>query len=263
MITNLIRLSRLVQPACPAYHQVPSPPPSALPSSHIEWNATTLATSRLAHSKAGDAGGGWPKDPRHAFEFLKSRILFTPDNKIEVLDRQNGFKLFGIEQRFKIDQKQLQREMRKLQNLLHPDRFVAEEDLESQERSNTLSAMVNDFYHILSHPYERAKHLLSLTTNKSPAKVEESLEHLEIEQAFLARMLEIRELIETPPGQDIKTLQKLDVELQSELDQLICELNEDFAAKNMESILKKLGKLKFVANCHRKVTSRLGTFSSF
>lgn len=166
----------------------------------------------------------------------------------------NGFKLFDLEERFKIDEIYLQREMHKLQNLLHPDRFV-DQHPEVQAQSNKLSAVVNDFYKILSHPYERGKYLLGLVSKKSDLEIEETLDKLQLNSEFLARMMEISETIHSPES-DSRELSKLEYELEEELVKLVNELNEEFAKRNFDDIVKKLGTLKFVANCHKALIDK-------
>lgn len=199
------------------------------------------------------------KDDDTAFGVLKTRVLKNVGDRLGDMKSQNAFQLFGLEEKFNINQAQLKREMIKLQNILHPDRFI-DEDVRKQEISNHLSALVNDFYHILEHPYERAKYLLSLVTNKTPQEVEKSLENLQMEESFLTRMLEIKEEIPTKSPSD---LERLNYEIEQDLNSLIVELDKDFKSKNTEMILKKLGKLKFLANCHKSIADRRGSFSLF
>lgn len=175
--------------------------------------------------------------------------------------QDNAFKLFGIEQRFKINEAKLQREMRNIQTLIHPDKFV-DKDAKSQEMASSLSALVNEFYAILSNPYERGKYLLSLVTKKSLTQVEEDLDNLHMDGDFLMRMMELREKIEDPEL-DGEELNKLSISLESELTSLVSGISQDFESNNLEAVTRKLGKLKFVVNCYRVVADRGDSFSKY
>lgn len=192
------------------------------------------------------------------FAALRDRIQLSdsPDK----MKKPNAFKVFGIEDRFNIDKSKLQREMRKLQNSLHPDRFVGKGKAD-QIMSEHLSAMINDYYHILNHPYKRAKYLLSVITNKSPSEVEDDLDAINMDPDFLSNMMDTRETIDDK-STDKQTLTKLHLQLESELNGLVKGLDKDFSEKNITNIYSKLGKLKFIANCVQSVSNRLESFSN-
>lgn len=172
----------------------------------------------------------------------------------------NLFKLFKLDQRFNIDEVKLKREMRNLQVLVHPDKFVGA-DSRSMARAATLSALVNDANKILSHPYERAKHLLALMSHKTPDEIEESLDKLQMDPNFLSKMMDIREIIESDQSDELR---QLNSEMEKELIELIRELNDDFEHnRDVDNILRKIGKLKFVANCRIAIADKLGSYCSY
>lgn len=174
---------------------------------------------------------------------------------------QNAFKLFGLNEEFNINTRRLQREMQKLQQLLHPDR-IYDADKSIRDKAYHLSTLVNDFYDTLHHPYKRAKYLLSVAMKKSQDEIEKDLEKLEIDSEFLTRMMDLRETLENPMTRE-DILVRIELELSADLRSLTKELSKDFENKNTDIILTKLGKLKFLANCHHIVTDRLGSFSGF
>lgn len=192
------------------------------------------------------------KNNLDAFEVFNDRF----GGNLDDLKKINGFQLFGMQEKFKVNQAQLKKEMIKLQRILHPDKFI-NSGKRKQDLSNQLSALVNDFYSTLDHPYKRAKYLLSLISNKTSSEIEENLDSLQMDESFLARMMEVRELIEDSHLKR-ETLEKLRYEIDSELHQLTLELDTDFNAKDMDSILKKLGKLKFLANCQKSLEDKPG-----
>lgn len=191
------------------------------------------------------------EDQANAFDALKGRITQKIGTRIDK-SKQNGFKLFGMEEKFDIDKMKLQREMRKLQNLLHPDRFVGR-NTSTQSISLELSAMVNDFYHTISHPYERGKYLLSLMTNKNQDELEKSLGSIQLDGEFLARMMDISERAQDPHS-DRSEMAKLTAELDAEMAKLTRDLKANFEAKRFNNIYRDLAKLKFLANCHTSLT---------
>lgn len=174
---------------------------------------------------------------------------------------QNAFKLFKLNEKFDISTSSLQREMRNLQKLLHPDKMY-EADRPIRNKAVNLSAIVNDYYAILKHPYKRAKYLLSIKLGKSQDEIEKDLDKLKIDDDFLDRMMDLRERLEDRKT-DSHALARIESELSSDLNILLCELTKDFESKNMDLILPKLGRLKFLANCHHVVTDRMGSFSGF
>ena len=176
------------------------------------------------------------------------------------ISNQNAFQLFKLEQQYAIDVSKLRREMRSLQRLLHPDLFVCK-DKESQDKADQLSALVNQAHDILNHPYKRAKYLLALAWNNSPQEIETKLDELKLSPEFLAKMMQIRETIETEI--DKKTLSKIAADVDMELDLIVSRVDSQFKEKNYDSILESIGKLKFVANCHSIVEKKIGSFGNF
>lgn len=208
----------------------------------------TLAR-RLGHRGIGSARNGG--EEIELFDKTTGKIRF------DEVREQNGFQVFGLDQKFQIDTDRLKRQMYKLQRILHPDKFV-NKDPEDQEKSSYLSSLINDYYGILKNPYKRGKYLLSLMTSKSDSEIEDDLGQLHLDSNFLARMMELRETAESHDTPLIDIV-KLNSELESELDQLAHELNQHFQAKDVHKIRANLGRVKFLANCHEVAVNRLGS----
>ena len=185
-----------------------------------------------------------------AVNLLKSRGI---DANNPMLD-QNAFKLFNLEPKFLVNTNELRREMRNLQRLVHPDRFV-QKDSRTKRTSERLSSIINEAHYILARPYTRAKYLLGLKTGKSPNEIENSLDRLEMDPEFLSRMLELQEKLGSMFDQREMILIRDD--LQREQDKLMAAVNEDFETKNHNNILEKIGRLKFVSNCYQIAEERL------
>jgi len=213
----------------------------------------------IARTKHTD---GSESEKYHMFGILKDRVLNKVGDKTADLGRQNGFQLFGLEEKYKIDKLKLQREMRKLQKITHPDKFARGRTIDERIASD-LSALVNHFYHVLGNPYERGKYLLSLMAGKSLDQIEKELEAVALDEQFLNRMMELRELIESTHYGGGRELMRIRDELERELTKLADEVGDDFETKDFESIREKLGRLKFLCNCHQACVDRTAQYDSF
>ncbi|KAJ8929653.1 hypothetical protein NQ314_017636 [Rhamnusium bicolor] len=76
-------------------------------------------------------------------------------------EKENYFKVFDIQEKFNIDQQLLRSKFRKLQSLLHPDKFSNRTDQE-KTISEEYSSLLNKAYSNLQVPLKRAEHLLNL-----------------------------------------------------------------------------------------------------
>ncbi|WP_020182525.1 Fe-S protein assembly co-chaperone HscB [Methylotenera sp. 1P/1] len=71
------------------------------------------------------------------------------------------FELLGLPQQFSIDLEVLQRNYRKIQAEVHPDKFVTATPSERLQSMQTATLM-NEAYQTLKHPTSRARYLLHL-----------------------------------------------------------------------------------------------------
>lgn len=194
---------------------------------------------------------------RKIFGVLQERLLnqlrddMREDELRALMKKQNGFKVFGIDQKFNINTRKLQQEMRNMQRILHPDRFV-NANHRVQHMSNYLCAVVNDYYELLCDPYERAKHLLALVENKTMQDIDRELDKVQVGKEFLTRMMEIQEKLDVYTKSSQLELEKLLLQVHYELGDLIKELDRDFANKDHKAIYDKLGQLKFLNNIYKK-----------
>lgn len=172
---------------------------------------------------------------------------------------KNAFKLFGLQENFKINSGQLRRELHNLQREFHPDRFMNVPKA-SREKSYELSIFVNDYFQILENPYLRGQFLLGILTNKSMENINEQLENLQLEPEFLAKMMELRERIDDEP---VGSLSRLDMMISADLDKMVDEIDKDFKSRNLDQILPKLARLKFLVNCHRAIRAKFDTFGTY
>ena len=71
------------------------------------------------------------------------------------------FTLLGVQQRFELDQADLDAHFRELQRRVHPDRFAAADDA-ARRASMMLATQINEAYQTLRSPLKRATYLLQL-----------------------------------------------------------------------------------------------------
>jgi molecular chaperone HscB len=108
--------------------------------------------------------------------------------------RKSHFELFGLPERFELDLAELQAAYRRLQAVVHPDRFASAGDTE-RRLAMQLATRVNEAYRTLAEPGRRAAYLcerhgvpLQADTNTSMAP------------DFLVQQMEWREALEDARG---------------------------------------------------------------
>ncbi len=102
------------------------------------------------------------------------------------------FSLFGLARVFALDEKALQQKYLTLQREFHPDRAAPENKLAMLQKS----ADINQAYHVLKNPVERAEYLLGETKEK-PSQV-----------LLIEAMEQREELAEAKTTADIERLKK-------------------------------------------------------
>lgn len=187
------------------------------------------------------------------------RISFLKRTRDQIRANTNAFRLFKIDEKYIIDEHELQKKMRQLQSQLHPDRF-ADQGGEMLDLSMNVSSHINVIYHILRDPYERARYLLCIKQGWSNYDIEAKLDGYKMDAEFLAKMMEIDEKIEDP-GLDQRVLFKVNEELSNELNGLVAEISKDFEFKRYDDILGKLGKLKFLTNRYKACSERVQVYN--
>jgi len=81
----------------------------------------------------------------------------------------NYFELFGLNDQFEINTKQLAEVYQSLQKTVHPDRFAhasSQEQLVAVQKSS----MINDAYQTLKNPLPRAHYMLTLRGADLPSE---------------------------------------------------------------------------------------------
>jgi Fe-S protein assembly co-chaperone HscB len=229
---------------------------------------------RLLLAAEEGVGGQLNRKPQtHQSQMLSSRLLasrqagfaiklawsvpFSSDEARSLeaqVKANNAFKLFNLEEKLKIDEQKLKREMHKLQRAFHPDKIISS-GRQTNQQTDRLSTIINHSFQTLKDPYKRAKYLLGLKLSKSPDEIEIDLDRLQLEPEFLNRMMDMRERIEF---EEKFSLMQLANQVNSELEELITNIDKDFQTENYQEVLKGLGKLKFLANCQTLLRSKVG-----
>ncbi|WP_343188215.1 Fe-S protein assembly co-chaperone HscB [Buchnera aphidicola (Ceratoglyphina bambusae)] len=89
----------------------------------------------------------------------------------------NYFKLFKIDESFKLDKKKLSKKFYKLQKKFHPDMNIKKT---KEEIKNNLkkSILINNAYNILKNSYKRAKYIIEINYSKKHEKKNYNLKFL-------------------------------------------------------------------------------------
>lgn len=183
-------------------------------------------------------------------ERKKISELFCNECKIiqEPENAQNYFKLLQIDETFDLNSKELQNKYRKMQTLLHPDKF-SNRSIEEKRISEDYSSLVNKAYDILQSPLKRAVHLLNL-------KGETIQENERIDDKdLLMEIMELNERVEqvsTP--EELKNLNK---ENNLALKHLNDKLSENFKQNNLLEVKKLIIKMRYYDSVSSHINSIL------
>jgi molecular chaperone HscB len=133
--------------------------------------------------------------------------------------RKSHFELFGLPERFAVDSVELQSAYRRLQAVVHPDRFVSAGDAE-RRIAMQLATRVNEAYRTLADPGRRAAYLCE--RNGAPLLAETNTA---MSPDFLVQQMAWREALE-------EARQQRDVEVLAGLERALC----DHRARLLEEI---------------------------
>lgn len=123
----------------------------------------------------------------------------------------NHFELFGLEPAYALDGAALEQAYRDIQSKIHPDRFAHAGDAE-RRASMQWTTRVNEAFHVLKDPVQRAKYLLELKGVDVAFETNTSMP-----SDFLIRQLELREALELAMAErDAGALDRLRLMLRAE-----------------------------------------------
>jgi len=163
-----------------------------------------------------------------------------------MLDSQDPFAMLGVERRFDLDLKVLEKTHRELSRALHPDKFA---QAGASERRAVLekAASVNEAWRIVRDPIKRAEALFQL----AGIKVGEDNEP-KASPAFLMEVLDEREaLAEARAAKDLAKVRAVGETMKKRSDATQKKLAEGFASlghtdrAGIEKLVPLLGELRF------------------
>jgi molecular chaperone HscB len=166
---------------------------------------------------------------------------------------QSHFELFGLPQRFALDNEALDRAWRVVAAEVHPDRFAHAGDAEKRV-ALMMSTRVNEAYRTLRSPLARARYLLSLAGVDTQEDTNTSMP-----ADFLMQQMEWREAIEeASAGRNAGALEALSKELNDHARALEAELaqaldrDDDHAAAAV-----RVRKLRFLEKLGQEIDDAL------
>ena len=149
------------------------------------------------------------------------------------------FATLGIAPSFDVDLAEVERTHRELSRALHPDKFVG---VERDRRAALAKAVeVNDAWRIVRDPVRRAEALLKL----GGLKFAEGQEPKPAPE-FLMEMLEQREaLSEAKSANDLRAVRAMATGIEARVRETEALLSDGFARGDRETLVRKLGELRF------------------
>ncbi|GAA5140595.1 co-chaperone HscB [Thalassotalea piscium] len=161
----------------------------------------------------------------------------------------NYFQIFGIDESFNLDVKELTQRYQTIQKSVHPDRF-AQGSSQDQMMAVKRSTLVNDAYQTLKKPLKRAEYILTLRGVEQPSEQASFSDN-----EFLMRQMELREMLEDVKFSDnvesavFEMAQVLESEFEQLFNAMQTKLSENTSASN-EQAGSDLRKLQFYQKLH-------------
>lgn len=157
--------------------------------------------------------------------------------------------MFGLDEAFSVDLKQLAERFQAIQKSVHPDRFTNASNQE-QLLAVKKSTAVNDAYQTLKNPIKRAEYILSLRGVEMPSEQMTFSDNM-----FLMRQMELREMLaEVKFADDVDAAifevnQVLEIEFEQLFKAMQVSLHENSNSAN-QAACESLRKLKFYQKLH-------------
>ncbi|XP_012256141.2 iron-sulfur cluster co-chaperone protein HscB isoform X2 [Athalia rosae] len=173
-------------------------------------------------------------------------IFCSNCNALQELHKDfNYFKLIGINEDYDVDTSEVNSKYRRLQNLLHPDRFSNSSEKE-KELSENLSSLVNKAHSTLLHPLKRGLYMLRLNNLDIPEG------STALNPTFLMEIMEKNEEIEAATV-DPKKVLELIKENRKILGESSRQVSAAFQRKDMEEARRILIEMKYYASIEAKL----------
>lgn len=160
---------------------------------------------------------------------------------------RSPFDIFGIQERFFLDEEDLRGRYDRLRESLHPDRHVNASATERRVAEG-LSADINEAYAVLSDPLRRAACILALR-GKDPF---EEGDNSPMPVDFLERQLELREQLEgIAEAKDHGAAKAMADGLDAEIEKSFKDIGSIIDAENsdLDGAVAGARKLRYLINC--------------
>ena len=153
------------------------------------------------------------------------------------------FDLFQLPEGFALDEAELETRYRTLAARFHPDRYAAASAFE-QKQAVMMSATVNEAYHTLKNPTDRAAYLL-----KQQGIDADAPEHTSFAPEFLMQQMEWRETLAEARAEQDRLLR---IAAQQEL---LRSLQQAFAARQYEEAAQLVRQGRFLDKLAKEISA--------
>lgn len=154
---------------------------------------------------------------------------------------QNYFDFFNLPEQFAIDLQGLDQAYKKIQKLVHPDRFVTATEAEKRIAMQW-AAMANDAYQTLSDPLKRSVYICELNGYDVQKET-----HVSMDPEFLMQQLQWREQLQKiRETRNQSTLEKLAEQQLLVRRQQMEEVENSLNQRQFENAMQKIRKMMFL-----------------
>ncbi|KAJ6634528.1 Iron-sulfur cluster co-chaperone protein HscB [Pseudolycoriella hygida] len=187
----------------------------------------------------------------HSFGLKESFFCSSCGSLREVNDNYNYFELFGITEKFHVDQSELTKKFREYQSVLHPDKFGNKNETE-QNLSAAISSLVNKAYKALSTPIKRAEYILKLKGITIPE------ENNVVDKEFLFEIMERNEEVED--ANSAADLKNLLLRVNRDKEKTFCDFDVNLKRDDLIAAESSLILLRYYASLETSIKNKLSKF---
>lgn len=162
--------------------------------------------------------------------------------------QQNYFAILGIQPACEVDLHDLANRYRRLQQAVHPDKFLRECD-RSQRLAQQQAALVNEAYRTIKSPLARVQYLLEMA-GQHQAQSETSKD-----VAFLMQQMELRQRLDQVVG-DLDALDELSNDVHESIKEYLDAFSVAWSAANWQAARSVMVKLQFASKLSSEIEDR-------
>lgn len=173
-------------------------------------------------------------------------IICTLEPSIDA--QQNYFAILGVQPSCEVDLEDLANRYRRLQQAVHPDKFLRECD-RSQRLAQQQAALVNEAYRTIKSPLARVQYLLEMA-GQHQAQSETSKD-----VAFLIQQMELRQRLDQVAG-DLDALDELFKDVSESITEYLNAFSIAWNAANWQEARSVMVKLQFASKLSSEIEDR-------